>query len=66
MGLSHIGPRSRFPDEAVEMPQQRWVVPRVVDKIKVRGPVETAVPELQPDRLVDPDAIATHRTPRKP
>ncbi len=38
------------------MPQQRWVVPRVVAEIKVRGPVETAVPELQPDRLVDPDA----------
>jgi hypothetical protein len=63
VGLSHIGSRRRFPDEAVEMPEQRWIVPRVVAEIEVGGPVNTAVRELQPDRFVDPDAIATHRAP---
>ena len=33
-------------------------MPRVVAEIEIRGAMESAVPQLQPDRLIDADAIA--------
>ena len=47
------------------MPQARWVVPRVLAELKIGGAVQAVVGELEPDRLIDADAITAHDAPQK-
>jgi len=61
-----IRSRDRRRDNAVEVPEPRFVVPGVIAEIQIRGAMEIAIRELQPDRLINADAIATHGAPQKP
>ena len=42
------------------MPQLPVLVPRVIVKIEIGRAVKTAIRQFEPNRLVYPDAIATH------
>ena len=56
--LRRVGSRHHFGDYAVKVPQPGLVVPWMIAEIEERGAVQTAIRELQPDWLIDPDAIA--------